>query len=105
MTDNLKYLKNIVNEDERFGIMLNEYGKKHKAHIQLKIALSLLEYFNGGKYVNENQIIIEDGIFYRPKGKKFRSKVFSIRVNITDSDENVERKLDKLKTGIYLFRS
>lgn len=108
---NLKYLERIIDEDERFGVILNDIAMKHTEHIQLKMALTLLEFFNSGKFVNENDIEKIDGIFYVSKEKYIKpkipvqSKVFSIRVNLEDSEEDVEEKLTKLTRKVEKYRN
>ena len=106
---NLKYMKNVVDEDNRFGVILNETAMKHKDHIQLKMALSLLEFFNSGKFVNENDVEKIDNVFYVSKEKYFKpistSRVFSIRVNTNDSEEEINRKLSELQDKVKRFTS
>lgn len=108
---NLKYLERIVDEGERFGVVLNDIAMKHTEHIQLQMALTLLEFFNSGKFVNENDIEKIDNIFYVSKEKYIKpkmpvqSKVFSIRINREDSEEEVSNKLDKLTHKVEKFRN
>jgi len=70
----LKYLKYVIDEENRFGIMLNDIALKHQEHIQFKMALTLLEFFNGGKFINENDIKKIGYVFYVSKEKYFKSK-------------------------------
>ncbi len=88
---NLQYLEKVTEDGHRFGVILNKTAMKHTDHIQLKMALSLLEFFNSGKFVNENDIEKIDSTFYVSKEKYIKpistSKVFSIRVNTTDYNE------------------
>lgn len=108
---NLKYLERVVNEDDRFGVILNEYAVKHTDHIQIKIALSLLEFFNSGKFVDERDIEKTDNIFYVSKEKYIKpktikkSRVFSVRINIDDENDEVSQKLAKLSKQVEKFRN
>lgn len=105
---NLQYLEKVIDEDTRFGVILNNIALKHKDHIQLKMALSLLEFFNSGKFVNENDIEKIDNIFYVSKEKYFKTKksrVFSIRINLDDSEEEINRKLSELQNKVRRFTS
>jgi len=108
---NLKYLKRVADEETRFGVVLTEIALKHQEKIQLRIALSLLEYFNQGKFISETDIQKIDEVFYVSKAKYFKpktplkSKVFSIRVNLSDSDEEIDEKIDEFKKKIFRFRS
>jgi len=103
---NLKYLERVVDEEDRFGIVLTKIAMRHEGHVQLKIALSLLEYFNHGKYVQENDIQKNENIFFIPKPKYFplenipESKVFSIRINIDAPKEEIDKKIAKMKHDI-----
>ncbi len=45
---NLRYMEKILEDEKRFGVVLNEIASKHTEHIKLQMALSLLEFFNGG---------------------------------------------------------
>lgn len=56
MSQNLKYLKQTISDPLFFSVILNEYAEKHNNHIKRKIALSLLEFFNSGKYIDDNLI-------------------------------------------------
>lgn len=111
MTDNLKYLEKVVDEDERFGVILNKFAIKHEEHIQYKMALSLLEFFNSGKFVSENDIEKIGNIFYVSKDKYIKtkapstSKVFSVRVNIEDSEAQINQKLSELQEKVRRYRS
>lgn len=104
-------MKNVVDEEEknRFGVILNETAMKHQEHIQFKMALSLLEFFNSGKFVNENDIKKVGNTFYVSKEKYFRpksipkSKVFSIRVNLEDSNEEIDKKISELKQKVKKY--
>ncbi|KKK79865.1 hypothetical protein LCGC14_2829210 [marine sediment metagenome] len=69
MSENLKYLEEIKEDPIKFGIKLNKYALKHNGHIKKKIALTILEFFNGNKFVNENDIQEDKNIFYILKGK------------------------------------
>ena len=105
---NLKYLKNVVDEETRFGISLNDIALKHQEPIQFKIALSLLEFFNSGKFIDENDIKKINNIFYVSKEKYFKpniSKVFSIRVNRDDSEEEINKKISALQEKVRRFTS
>lgn len=66
---NLKYLKSVINEENRFGVILNNIAVKHTEMIQMKIALTLLEFFNGARFVNENDIQKDKNMFYILKEK------------------------------------
>ncbi len=66
---NLKYLEKIVEDANSFGIILNKYAVKKTEHVQLKIALSILEFFNFGNFVNENDVKKINNTFYIPKEK------------------------------------
>ncbi|KKM00459.1 hypothetical protein LCGC14_1804180 [marine sediment metagenome] len=68
MSENLKYLEKIEEDPINFGIKLNKYGIKHEKQIQKKIALTILEFFNGDKFVNENDIQEDKNVFYILKG-------------------------------------
>jgi len=107
---NLKYLKRVVDEETRFGVVLNEPATKHPEPIQLKLALSLLEYFNHGKYVYDNDVTRVENTFYVSKEKYFKpktttSKPFSIRVNLSDSDEEIDMKIAKMRQKIADYRN
>lgn len=108
---NLKYLERVVDEEIRFGVSLNELGLKHQDHIQFKMALSLLEYFNQGKFISEADIEKKDNIFYVSKEKYFKpktplkSKVFSIRINLNDSNDEIDVKISELKQKITRYRN
>ncbi|BDI54959.1 MAG: hypothetical protein QIT40_gp01 [Lokiarchaeia virus VerdaV4] len=108
---NLKYLEKVIDEDTRFGVILNETAMRHKDHIQLKMAISLLEFFNSGKFVNEIDINKIENVFYVSKVKYFKpkvitkTKVFSVRVNLGDSEEDINSKLSELQNRIRKFTS
>lgn len=69
-------MKYVIDEENRFGIMLNDIALKHREHIQFKMALTLLEFFNGGKFINKNDIKKIGYVFYVSKEKYFKSKSF-----------------------------
>lgn len=108
---NLKYLERVDDTESRFGVILNQFAMKHEEHIQLKMALSLLEYFNGGQYVSEMDVFHEGNLFYVSKEKYFipeikqESKVFSIRVNLEDPENIVDEKIAKMKRKINKFQN
>ena len=108
---NLKYLEKIVDEQDRFGVVLNRFALKHQEHIQFKMALSLLEYFNGNKYISEEDVTKIDNIFYVSKEKYFKSnpvpksRVFSIRVNIEDSEEAINQKITELHQKVKRYKN
>lgn len=108
---NLKYLLAIHDEGGRFGVSLNEFALKHQDHIQFKMALSLLEYFNQGKFISESDIEKIDNIFYVSKKKYFKpktlpkSKVFSIRINLDDAEEEINKKLSELKQKVNRYQN
>ena len=108
---NLKYLERVVYEETRFGVSLNEFGLKHQDRIQFKIALSLLEYFNQGKFISEVDIEKSDNIFYVSKEKYFKpktppkSKVFSIRINLDDSHDEIDEKISELQQKVKRYRN
>ena len=106
---NLQYLEKVTEEEHRFGVILNKTAMKHKDHIQFKMALSLLEFFNSGKFVNQTDIEKIGNIFYVSKEKYMKpistSKVFSIRVNTTDSNEEINKKLGELQEKVRRFTS
>lgn len=108
---NLKYLDRVIDEEDRFGVVLNEHAIKHEKHVQLKMALSLLEYFNQDKFVNEKDIEKINDTFYVSKEKYFKpksipkSKVFSIRINLDDSNDELDKKLSELKQKVTRYRN
>ncbi len=106
---NLKYLEKVTEDEHRFGVILNKTAMKHIDHIQFKMALSLLEFFNSGKFVNQTDIEKIGNIFYVSKEKYMKpiptSKVFSIRVNTTDSNEVINKKLGELQEKVRRFTS
>ena len=108
---NLKYLERVIDEETRFGVILNKFAIKHEDHIQFKMALSLLEFFNHGKFVSENDIEKIGNIFYVSKEKYFQpkpiptSKVFSIRVNLDDSNEEINKKITELKQKVKRYQN
>ena len=75
------------------------------------MALSLLEFFNSGKFVSENDIEKIDNIFYVSKEKYIKpkslssSKVFSVRVNIEDSEEQINQKLSELQEKVRRYKN
>ena len=75
------------------------------------MALSLLEFFNSGKFVDEKDIEKIDNIFFVSKQRYFKpkttskSKVFSIRINLLDSQENINKKFAELKRKIENYRA
>lgn len=108
---NLKYLSKVVDEEGKFGVVLNDFAMKHQEHIQLKMALSLLEFFNSNKFIDENDIEKIDNTFYISKEKYFKSKpiptskVFSIRVNPDDSNEEINKKISELKQKVNRYQN
>lgn len=66
---NIKYLEKLEETEAHFMIVLKEIAMQKTAHIQKRIALSLFEDFNGGTYVDENDILLENGVFSVPKAK------------------------------------
>jgi len=108
---NLKYLERVIDEENRFGVILNEIAMKKTDHIQLRIALSLLEFFNSGKFINEDDIEKIKITFYVSKEKYFKtqtipkSKVFSIRSNLNDSEEKLDEKIDNLRQRIRRYQN
>lgn len=63
----MKYLMKVVDEKDRFGVILNEHAQNHTEYIQMKMALSLLEFFNSEKFIDERDIQKVDNIFYISK--------------------------------------
>lgn len=108
---NLKYLESVIDEDERFGVVLNNIAMKHTETIQMKIALTLLEFFNSGRFVDERDIEKVENIFYVSKEKYIKqksipkSKVFSIRVNLDDSEEEINQKISELQQKVERYRN
>ena len=107
---NLKYLGEIINEETRFGVELKEITSKKTEHIRLKIALSLLEFLNNAKYIDKKDIEISGNAFFVSKEKYFmakspkKSKVFSIRINLSDSKEEIDKKMTILKNKIKYYK-
>lgn len=107
----MKYLEIIINEENRFGVVLKKIALKKENHIQLQIALSLLEYLNQGKYINKNDIQKDGNLFYVSKEKYFKtksppkSKVFAIRIKKTDSDEEIDKKIAELEQKVRDYRN
>lgn len=106
---NLKYLGEIIDEETRFGVKLKEITSEKTEHIRLKIALSLLEYLS--KYfIDEKDIEISGNAFFVSKDKYFmakipkKSKVFSIRINYSDSKEEIDKKMTILKNKIEYYK-
>lgn len=108
---NLKYLDKIADEENRFGVTLNEFALKHQDHVQFRIALSLLEYFNQDKFIDEKDIEKVSNTFFVSKEKYFipkttpKSKVFSIRINLDDSNDELEKKLSELTQKVTRYRN
>jgi len=108
--ENLKYLGSVSDEETRFGVVLTEIALKKTDHVKMKIALSLLEYLNQGKYINQNDIKIEANLFYVSKEKYFKtktlpkSKVFAIRVKPSDSEEETNKKLAELREKVKDYK-
>jgi len=53
---NLKYLEKINNIQDVFEIVLKNFTNKYSDSVQRKMALSILEFFNGGLVIDENDI-------------------------------------------------
>ena len=108
---NLKYLEKIDDNDDTFGVVLNEIARKKTEHIQFKIALSLLEFFNSGKFVDEKDIEKRGNAFYVSKKEYFKSdkthksKVFSLRINILESQEETQKKIKNLNQKIEDYKN
>jgi len=64
---NLKYLKKIIDGNDRFVVILNDIALKHNENIQLKIALTIFEFFNDGKYISIDKIKKDINMFYIKK--------------------------------------
>jgi len=108
---NLKYLERVVDEETRFGVILNEIAIKHQEPLQFKMALSLLEYFNQGKFIDQNAIKKTGNLFYVSKEKYFKaetipiSKVFGVRVSLTENQEDIDKKIANLLQKIKDYRN
>jgi len=106
----LKYLVRVVDEETRFGVILDAIVLKKTDNIQRNIALSLLEYLNKGKYINHNDLEKEGNFFYVSKEKYFKpevppnSKVFAIRVSLSDSEEETNKKLAELREKVKDYK-
>lgn len=107
---NIKYLEKIDDTNDTFGVVLNKIALNHSEHIQSKIALSLLEFFNSGKFVDEKDIKKEGNTFFILKEKYFKpkkvqSKVFSIRVNLSETSAEIEQKIAEMKQKIEDYKN
>ena len=108
---NLKHLDAIIDEKDRFGVKLKEITSEKPEHIQLKIALSLLEYLHNDKYIGEKDIEKIGKAFFVSKERYFipktpqKSKVFAIRINLSDSKEEIDKKITELKHKITKYRN
>ena len=66
---NIKYLKAIISDETKFGIILQDFTQRYDIIIQYKIAVSIFEFFNNGKFVTEDDIEKSNDIFYISKEK------------------------------------